>query len=215
MLNGTTQYTLHAMHCGLHGNCGLMKFVRQPGRQAGYIASVSVRACALMWTSERAPLCICSEYNAQTAMAKDRSIISPEPEKKEPFSFYAHLILVVVWYFYTYRRFTLSFRRCVKMNRKYNNNTYLRSFITAISVFNLPHYLRLTLIVFIVTAIFRQRTIANEKSRPRENICERERLKEAHARFTRCCYLIFFPFVKLNASVFLWLYLCQPLKFLG
>lgn len=143
MLNGTTQYTLHAMHCGLHGNCGLMKFVRQPGRQAGYIASVSVRACALMWTSERAPLCICSEYNAQTAMAKDRSIISPEPEKKEPFSFYAHLILVVVWYFYTYRRFTLSFRRCVKMNRKYNNNTYLRSFIIAISVFNLPHYLRL------------------------------------------------------------------------
>lgn len=118
----------------------------QAGRQAGYIASVSVRACALMWTSERAPLCICPEYNAQTAMAKDRSIISPEPEKKEPFSFYAHLILVVVWYFYTYRRFTLSFRRCVKMNRKYNNNTYLRSFIIAISVFNLPHYLRLTFV---------------------------------------------------------------------
>lgn len=60
------------------------------------------------------------------------------------------------WYFYIYA-FALSFWRCVKMKRKNNNNTYLRSFITAISVFNLPHYLRLTFIVFIVVAISSRR----------------------------------------------------------
>lgn len=104
-------------------------------------------------TSENVPLANASEHHAPYT-----TIYSNVPThwKERAIFFLRSFDARSCWYFYIYA-FALSFWRCVKMKRKNNNNTYLRSFITAISVFNLPHYLRLTFIVFIVVAISSRR----------------------------------------------------------
>lgn len=81
---------------------------------------------------------------------QDRWRIGITPNETQIVIFFLRSFGMVVVGIFISSRLTLSFRRCGKMNSKYNNNTYLSSFITAILVFNLPHYLRQTFIVFIV-----------------------------------------------------------------